>query len=84
MSIIHETKAYRLETDRFGFYTLTRLSDGFDAFFQGDDASLWERNMASLLAIESRGGWRSTGSLDRSFDFLCSGYDEILQPPKAA
>ena len=69
-----ETAAYRLESDRFGFYTLTRLSDGASAFFQGDDADLWSRNME---AIERCLG-DDEAKLASTFDCLCSGYDDIL------
>lgn len=68
------TDAYRLETDRFGFYKLTRLSDGASAFFQGDDADLWSRNMEAI----ERCFIDDEAKLINSFDCLCSGYDDIL------
>lgn len=77
MSIRHETSSYKLEEDRFGFFTLTRKVDGWSAFFQGDDASLWERNMSAIEGIKD---WAHPAwTLDTSFDFLCSGYDQILE-----
>lgn len=72
----HETEKYRLQTDRFGFYVLTRKADNASAFFQDDDATLWNRNMTAIEAVKI---WNAGNSLDGSFDFLCSGYDEILQ-----
>jgi hypothetical protein len=74
--IRHETSAYRLATDRFGFYYLTRLSDNASVFFQGDDADLWERNMDAIEGVKT---WNAGNTLDKSFDFLCSGYDDILK-----
>lgn len=72
--IRQETDAYRLTSDRFGFYVLTRKSDGASAFFQGDDALLWDRNMDAIehtnIDDEAR--------LNSTFDCLCSGYDDIL------
>lgn len=68
------TDAYRLERDRFGFYRLSRLSDGASAFFQGDDADLWSRNMEAI----ERCFIDDEAKLINSFDFLCSGYDDIL------
>ena len=68
------TDAYKLETDRFGFYKLTRLCDGASAFFQGDDADLWSRNMEAIERCLSDNEPR----LVASFDCLCSGYDDIL------
>lgn len=81
MATRHETKAYRLESDRFGFFTLTRLGDGASAFFQGDDATLWDRDMTAIEGVKV---WNAGNTLDKSFDFLCSGYDEILEIIKAA
>jgi hypothetical protein len=76
-AIRHETDSYRLETERNGlFVTLTRKSDGKSAFFQGDDADLWLRNMD---AIESIKKWNAGNTLDKAFDFLCDGYDDILE-----
>lgn len=75
-----ETAAYRLESDRFGFFILTRKSDGKSAFFQGDDADLWSRNMA---AIEHCFGYDKADYdeelANQIFDCLCSGYDDILE-----
>lgn len=73
--IRHETERYRLEDDRHGFFTLTRKADNATAFFQGDDADLWERNMRSL---EGEKVWPDGTSFDRSFNCLCDGYDCIL------
>jgi hypothetical protein len=75
MFIRHETDKYRLASDRFGHFTLPRKSDGATVYFQGDDASLWDRNMT---AIESIKKWNAGNSLDKSFDFLCDGYEELL------
>ncbi len=71
----HETARYKLVSTGYGF-ELIRSADAATAFFQGDDADLWERNMTALEAIKD---WRAGNSLDASFDFLCSGYDEILR-----
>ena len=68
------TAAYKLESDRFGFYKLTRLSDGASAFFQGDDAQLWSRNMDAIERCHADDEPR----LVETFDCLCSGYDDIL------
>jgi hypothetical protein len=76
MHIRYETSKYRLEQDRFGFVLLVRKADGATAFFQGDDADLWDRNMSSLESIKT---WNAGNSPDNSFDFLCSGYDDILE-----
>ena len=76
MAIRHETGSYRLETERNAlFFTLTRKSDGASAFFQGDDAGLWLRNMDAIEGVKT---WNAGNTLDKSFDFLCSGYDDIL------
>jgi hypothetical protein len=73
-----ETANYRLETQGSGlFFTLTRKADNASAFFQDDDAALWARNMDALERIPF---WAPGNSFDRSFDVLCSGYDEILEP----
>lgn len=72
----HVTASYRLDAHRFGCYELVRLADGATAFFQGDDAALWERNMDAIEGIKE---WNVGNSLDQSFDFLCSGYDDILE-----
>ena len=77
MATQHETELYKLELDRFGFYTLTRKRDGATAFFQGDEASLWSRNMALIKAIDFGDG--SVNSLDGSFNSLCSGYDDMAR-----
>lgn len=74
----HETGSYRLTADRHGFYELIRKRDGKSAFFQGDDADLWLRHMNSIESIKT---WNAGNSLDKSFDFLCSGYDDILDNP---
>lgn len=79
---VHKTSRYTLERDRFGNYLLTR-HEGVDparihqAYFQGDDARLWEHNMDAIQGVKD---WRAGNTLDKSFDFLCSGYDDILTP----
>lgn len=70
-----ETDAYKLERDRFGFYTLTRKHDGASAFFQGDDANLWDRNMDAIEHCHANDESR----LNSTFDCLCSGYDDVLE-----
>lgn len=72
---VHSTFAYTLRSDRFGNYTLTR-NDLFQsrAYFQGDDARLWEQNMDALYHARDYGD-----EFDKVFDFLCSGYDDILE-----
>lgn len=78
MSIRIETERYRLDEHRTPFsFTLTRKADGFNAFFQGDDADLWDANMNALEKIT---GWNAGNSLERSFDFLAEGYDDVLGP----
>jgi hypothetical protein len=79
-TVQHETARYCLSMDRFGNYELTRKSDGASAYFQDDDARLWDDNMEAIVGIEVRGEWTAGNSLDKSFDFLCSGYDDILEP----
>lgn len=71
----HETNAYKLECDRFGFYTLTRKHDGASAFFQGDDANFWDRNMKADYDEADYDEERA----NQSFDCLCSGYDDVLE-----
>lgn len=78
MSIIHATNAYRLTDFGYGV-ELKRLSDGATGFFQGDDATLWRDNMDAIIGIELRHEWRAGNSLDKSFDCLCSGYDDVLE-----
>lgn len=75
----HETDAYSLTSHDWGCYLLSRKSDGASAFFQGDDADLWERNMDALEAVKE---WPAGNSLDQSFNFLCSGYDHVLETVK--
>jgi hypothetical protein len=76
MAIRCETDAYRLESERNGlWYTLTRKIDGTSAFFQDDDADLWQRNMDSLESITD---WKTTNTFEQSFNFLCSGYDDVM------
>lgn len=70
--LICATTRYSLHADHFGNYTLKRRADSASAFFQGDDADLWSRNMEALLASPA------LHNLDKSFNFLCSGYDDIL------
>lgn len=74
----YQTDAYHLTTDHHGFYQLIRKRDGKSAFFQGDDANLWSRNMDQIESIKV---WNAGNSLDKSFDCLCSGYDDILGHP---
>jgi hypothetical protein len=52
-----------------------RKSDARRAFFQGDDADLWQRNMEAIEGITQ---WNAGNTPDNSFDFLCSGYDDVL------
>ncbi len=73
LPIDYETTQYALGVDRFGHYELTRKSDGKSAYFQGDDADLWTRNMQAICQVHSLYAAR-----DESFDVLCSGYDDIL------
>ena len=75
MLVKHETDNYRLTSRRLGFCMLVRKADGASAFFQDDDAALWERNLSALQSIKS---WSENDSLDKSFDLICEGYDEIL------
>lgn len=70
-----ETATYRLWQLPYGF-ELMRKSDARRAFFQGDDADLWEANMISIEGIKQ---WNAGNTLDKSFDCLCSGYDDVLQ-----
>jgi hypothetical protein len=72
--IRHETAAYKLMQLPYGF-VLTRKTDGASAFFQGDDAALWHSNMDAIEGIKT---WNAGNTLDKSFDFLCSGYDEVV------
>jgi hypothetical protein len=74
LPIDYETEAYALGVDRFGHYELTRKSDGASAYFQGDDADLWTRNMRAICQVHSLECAR-----DKSFDCLCSGYDDVLE-----
>lgn len=74
----HETKRYSLIQHKIPFsFTLGRKVDGASAFFQGDDANLWDDNMSAIEGIKI---WRAGNTLGKSFDFLCSGYDEVLAP----
>ena len=70
----HETPAYKLVQLPYGF-ELTCKSDARRAFFQGDDAGTWHHNMDAIEGIKT---WNAGNSLDKSFDYLCSGYDDIL------
>lgn len=72
--IRHETTAYKLWQLPYGF-ELIRKSDARRGFFQGDEADLWELNMTSIESIKK---WNAGNTFDKAFDFLCSGYDEIL------
>jgi hypothetical protein len=70
------TERYSLWTSHNGaFVLLQRHADGATAHFQDDDAVLWDDNMT---AIENIKDWRAGNSFDASFNFLCSGYDDIL------
>lgn len=69
-----ETDRYILNTDRMGFFELIRVMDGASLYFQGDDAQLWCRNMEAIEATHAD----DEVALERSFDFLCEGYDELL------
>lgn len=73
----HETDAYILRQDCFGCFNLTRKADKASALFQGDDADLWECNMASIESIKQWSAAYPRG-IDDAFDFLCSSYDEVL------
>ena len=76
--IRHESNLYRLEEHRRPFsFTLTRLSDGYNMFFQGNDADQWDRDMNALEKIEN---WHPGNSFDRAFNFTCDTYDDILGP----
>lgn len=75
----HETARYSLHFDRIGNYTLVRRADKASHYFQGDDARLWDRNMEAILDLDASKSWAPGHSLDTSFDFLCSGYDDILK-----
>jgi len=73
----HLTDRYHLEVDRMGFYKLTRSEDGAEAYFQGDDAILWDRNMTAIETCHED----SEPALNRSFNCLCEGYDDVLVVP---
>ncbi len=75
--IRHETASYRLTHLSYGF-ELVRKSDARSAFFQGDDAKLWDDNMLAIEKLEAENGWRAGNTIDKAFDFLCSGYDDVL------
>lgn len=70
-----ETERYRLSHDTMGHFELYRKDDGASAYFQGDDSLLWWRNLEAM-EITHRGDEQG---FERSFDFLCEGYDEILE-----
>lgn len=75
--IRHETTRYRLEEDPCGFFTLTRKDDGKSVFMQGDDARDMDDSMGSIEDIKA---WSPSfpRGLDSAFDYLCSGYDEVM------
>jgi hypothetical protein len=75
----HETSSYSLHSDRFGNFLLHRRSDGAEAYFEGDDALLWRSNIDAIVKIDQANGWGSNNSFDKSFDFLCGGYDDVLK-----
>jgi hypothetical protein len=76
----HETSAYSLHSDRFGNFLLHRRADGAECYFQGDDAQLWRHNIDAIVSIDqSATGWSPNNSFDKSFDCLCSGYDDVLE-----
>jgi hypothetical protein len=75
MNIRMETRRYSLWEDRIGHFKLVRLSDGAEAYFQGEDADLWRRNMDAIEATHAD----NEATLNRSFNTLCEGYDEILE-----
>jgi len=77
----HETARYSLKSDRHDFFLLHRRSDGAECYFQGDDANLWRNNIDALVSIELKSGWNAGNSLSAAFDFLCSGYDDVLTKP---
>ena len=69
-----ETESYILNKHEFASCELIRKADGASTFFQGDDFDLWSDNMS---AIERCYKDDETGLIG-SFNFMCSGYDEIL------
>lgn len=70
-----ETFRYTLNQDRMGFFELIRHADGASAYFQGDDADLWRRNMNTLEYTNANDDKR----LRHAFNFLCEGYDGVLR-----
>lgn len=56
-------------------YLLVHEPSGKSAWFQGDDADLWDANIRALDAIKV---WNAGNSFTQSFDFLCSGYVDVL------
>ncbi len=77
MFVRHETDKYKLVQLPYGF-ELMRKSDARRAFFQGDDANIWEENMEAIENIKEWSAAYPRG-LDSGFDSLCSGYDDILR-----
>lgn len=69
-----ETDRYRLSSDRMSFFELRRLSDDASAYFQGDDAALWRRNMDWLESTHEG----SPETFERAFHGLCESYDLVL------
>ena len=67
-----ETENYTLDCDRFGNYVLTRKSDRASAYFQGDDAWAWDREIAALCRAKHC-------MRDELFDAIASEYDEVLE-----
>lgn len=76
----HETASYKLECDRIGNYLLTRKSDGATCYFQGEDGDVWSYNMYALEGVQQ---WKAGNTLDKSFDFIASGYDCVLEAKHA-
>jgi hypothetical protein len=71
--IEHVSNSYKLESDSLG-YSLTRWADGKSAYFQGDDAVIWRRELAGLL----RRCGDDAGRFSRACDLVCSDYDDVL------
>lgn len=61
-----KTRFYRVYGHRYGCLELERIADGATAFFQGDDASTLEDEIAAASA--------------RMLNAVLDQYDDILQP----
>ena len=83
MFLEHETSNYSLHSDYIGNFLLIRRSDLAEYYFQGDDAQLWRHNINAIVKIDqSKTGWSPNNSFDKSFDFLCSSYDDVMEAPQ--